>query len=183
MKLDNPVQFVKGVGPRRAELLEKSGIRTVDDFLYHLPFRYEDRRQIVGVSEVVAGEEATLVGTISNVREIRMRRRGGRSMLEATLVEDGARMGLVWFHQAGYFRKRIESASRWLVHGRVEASRRGGFQIVHPEIEAVDDDSDSPVELARIVPVYSKPTDLPLATMRAFVERAVVDRTRSGLLV
>ncbi len=173
MRGDDPVQYVKGVGPRRGELLEKSGIRTVDDLLYHLPFRYEDRRRIVPVSSVRAGEEATLVGTISGVREIQMRSRGGRPMLEAVLSDDGYRLWLVWFHQAAFFRKKLASAQTWLVHGRVESSRRGGLQIIHPEIEAVVEEGDQTADLARIVPVYSKPTDLPLSAMRALVERAV----------
>jgi ATP-dependent DNA helicase RecG len=170
---DDPVQYLKGVGPRRAELLEKAGIRTVDDLLYHLPFRYEDRRQIVPIRAARAGDEVTVVGTVSGVREIRIRRRGGRPMLEAVLSEAGYQIWLVWFHQAAYFHKKLDSARTWLVHGRVEASRRGGLQIIHPEIEAVADGDDEPAKLARIVPVYSKPTDLPLSAMRTLVERAV----------
>jgi len=155
-------------------LLEKSGIATVEDLLYHLPFRYEDRRSIAPISAAVAASDATFVGTIRGLREVRMRRRGGRAMLEAWLEdESGHRLALVWFHQAAYFRKRIEGARRWLVHGRVEAGRRGGLQIIHPEIEAIDDDEQSGAVPARVVPIYSKPTDVPLATMRGLVERAV----------
>ena len=173
MDLDDPVQFVKGVGPRRAELLEKSGLCTVEDLLYHLPFRYEDRRRIVSVDAAVAGQDATFVGRITGLHEIPMRRRGGRAMLEASLAADGARLGLVWFHQASYFKKKIQSAQTWLVHGRVEASRRGGLQIVHPEIEPVEEEDQRSSDLARVVPVYSKPTDFPLSAMRTVVERAV----------
>jgi ATP-dependent DNA helicase RecG len=53
VKLDDAIQFVKGVGPKRAEMLARSGIATVEDLLYHLPFRYEDRRVIVAVREAV----------------------------------------------------------------------------------------------------------------------------------
>lgn len=174
MNLDDPVQFVKGVGPRRAELLDKSGLHTLEDLLYHLPFRYDDRRRISAVRDASAGEEATFIGSISSLREIPMRRRGGRAMLEAVLSSDGGRLGLVWFHQAAFFRKKIATAPRWLVHGRVEVSRRGGLQIVHPEIEPIEDaEGDDDGGLARIVPVYSKPTDFPLSAMRVVVERAV----------
>ena len=48
MNLADPVQFVKGVGPRRAEMLEKAGLATIEDLVFHLPFRYEDRRREIG---------------------------------------------------------------------------------------------------------------------------------------
>src|SRR5262245_57621302 len=129
MKLDDPVQYVKGVGPKRAELLTRAGFETVEDLLYHLPFRYEDRRTITTVSQSVVGTDVTLVGRITGVREIPIRRRRGRSLLEALFRDDTGAIGLLWFHQAGYFKKKLEAAERWLVHGRLERGRRGGIQI------------------------------------------------------
>ncbi len=169
MKLDDPVQFVKGVGPRRSEMLANSGIETVEDLLYHLPFRYEDRRRVITSDQVQRGNDATLVGRIGKVRQRPLRGRG-RSLLEAVFEDDGGRLGLVWFHQAAYFKKRLEAAERWLVHGRVESARGGGLQMVHPEIEPLEGEVE---EAARIVPVYQKPTDLPLAAMRRIVGAAV----------
>lgn len=169
MELNDPVQFVKGVGPRRAELLSRSGFETIEDLVYHLPFRYEDRRTIVRTDNTAVGGEATLVGKISGVREIRRRGRGG-SMLEAVFSDEGGWISLLWFHQAAFFRKKIEDGGQWLVHGRVEAGRRGGLQIIHPEIEAAPDGSEG---LARILPVYQKPSDLTVSAMRGFVARAV----------
>ena len=55
MKLDDGIQYVKGVGPKRAEVLAEAGIRTIEDLVYHLPFRYEDRRTIVDRSRGRAG--------------------------------------------------------------------------------------------------------------------------------
>ncbi len=171
MNLGDPVQFVKGVGPRRAEMLEKAGLATIEDLIFHLPFRYEDRRRVISVSAARPGEEGTYVGSVGALREVRMRGRG-RSMLEAQLVDDGHRLRLVWFHQAPFFKKKLAGAQRWLAHGRVEAGRRGGLQIVHPEIEAIGEEPDADA-LAKIMPVYTKPGDLPLAAMRDVVERAV----------
>jgi ATP-dependent DNA helicase RecG len=176
VKLDDEIQYVKGVGPKRAEMLARSGIATVEDLLYHLPFRYEDRRVIVAVREARPGRDVTLVGRISGAREIPMRRRRGRPMLSATFSDDSGRIELFWFHQAGYFKKKLESGSLWLVHGRVESGKRGGWQIVHPEIEALDDnDEDEAVvaSAARIVPVYQKPGEMPVAAMRKIVAGAV----------
>ena len=199
MKLDDTLQYVKGVGPKRAEMLERSGFKTVEDLLYHLPFRYEDRRKIVRIRDVRPGDDATLVGRISAVRDIPMRRRRRGSMLQAVFSDESGKLGLVWFHQAGFFKKKLEEANLWLVHGRIEAARRGGWQIVHPEVEALDEDLDdeesderevgaeerkghdgtpaapraSAASAAKIVPVYQKPTDLPVAAMRKIVAGAV----------
>jgi ATP-dependent DNA helicase RecG len=171
VKLSDPVQYVKGVGPKRAELLEKGGLATVEDLIYHLPFRYEDRRNVVALDQTSIGETVTLFGRISGAREIRMRG-GRRTMLQATFSDESGWLTLVWFHQASYFKKRLDTETRWVVHGKIEASRRGGIQIVHPEIDEVGND-EAVADVARIVPVYQKPTDVPVAAIRAAVARAV----------
>ena len=173
MRLEDSVQFVKGVGPRRAEMLDKGGFSTVEDLLYHLPFRYEDRRRIALAIDARVGTDVTLVGRITGVSEMRTRRGRGRSILQAVFHDDSGGIGLVWFHQAAYFKKKLDTAERWLVHGRVERGRRGGIQIVHPEIEPIDGADASPDAIARIVPVYQKPTDLPVAAMRTIVDHVV----------
>ena len=55
--LKKPVQYVKGVGPRRAEQLARLGINTVEDLLYHIPFRYQDRRELRTIRDLATGEE------------------------------------------------------------------------------------------------------------------------------
>jgi ATP-dependent DNA helicase RecG len=97
-------------------------------------------------------------------------------MLFATFSDDSGRIELFWFHQAGYFKKKLESGSLWLVHGRVESGKRAGWQIVHPEIEALDDNDEEETAVAsaaRIVPVYQKPGEMPVAAMRKIVAGAV----------
>ena len=66
LELSTPVQYVKGVGPRIAEVLAGKGIHTVGDLLHYLPFRYEDRLNPRGISELRAGEMATVVGEVRN---------------------------------------------------------------------------------------------------------------------
>ena len=177
MALEDSVQFLKGVGPRRGEMLEKAGLRTFEDLLFHLPFRYEDRRRIQTLREVGPGGEATLVGKVTAVREHRRPGRRG-AILHALFTDESGWAELLWFQQAAYFRDRLKEGSLWLVHGRVEAAPRGGLQIVHPEIEALaaSDAEVSGVEakrlaagIARILPVYQKPGEIPVAAMRRIV--------------
>jgi ATP-dependent DNA helicase RecG len=182
--LEDSVQFLKGVGPRRGEMLEKAGLRTHEDLLFHLPFRYEDRRRVSTLKQVGPGGEATLVGRITAVREHRRPGRRG-SILHALFTDDSGWAELLWFQQASYFRGRLKDGGLWLVHGRVEAAPRGGLQVVHPEIdrldaaEATEDDvaSKDPdaaiARAARILPVYLKPGDIPLNAMRRIVGQVV----------
>ena len=60
--LATPIQYLKGVGPKRAGQLGSLGIKTIEDLLYHLPFRYEDRREVRKLSEAALGHEASFVG-------------------------------------------------------------------------------------------------------------------------
>ena len=62
--LATPVEKLQGVGPKRAELLHASGLSTVEDILYHLPFRYEDRRQLKKIAAAVLGQEESFIGEL-----------------------------------------------------------------------------------------------------------------------
>ncbi|HEY2774395.1 MAG TPA: ATP-dependent DNA helicase RecG [Candidatus Binatia bacterium] len=178
MALEDSVQFLKGVGPRRGEMLEKAGLCTFEDLLFHLPFRYEDRRRISTLREAAPGGDATLVGRITSVREHRRPGRRG-AILHALFSDESGWAELLWFQQTAYFRDRLKDGATWLVHGRVEAAPRGGLQIVHPEIdklEGAENGSDLAGaagavarSIARILPVYQKPGDLPLSAMRRVV--------------
>src|SRR5437870_13703032 len=73
--LKKPVQFMKGVGPRRAEQLARLGISTVEDLLYHIPFRYQDRREIKKIRDLTLGEEGATVGQLARMGRRFMARR------------------------------------------------------------------------------------------------------------
>ncbi|MFN2425276.1 MAG: ATP-dependent DNA helicase RecG [Candidatus Binatia bacterium] len=176
MALEDSVQFLKGVGPRRGGMLEKAGLCTFEDLLFHFPFRYEDRRRILTLRHVAAGGEATLVGKVTAVREHRRPGRRG-SILHALFTDESGWAELLWFQQAAYFRDKLKEGPLWLVHGRVEAAPRGGLQIVHPEIEMLEvgeggsnvDAKRVAARMARILPVYQKPGEIPVAAMRRIV--------------
>ncbi len=171
-----PVQYVKGVGPRRAEQLEKFGLATVEQLLFHLPFRYEDRRAVRTIATLAAGEEATIEAELVSVEERFFGRR--RRVLEAVAEDETGRVALVWFNQLHFFRSRYRAGQRVLLHGKPEplrqASLGGGrmmHRMIHPELEVLEGDESA--ELGRIVPVYEKPTGMPAGAMRRIVHSAV----------
>ncbi|MFM7735383.1 MAG: ATP-dependent DNA helicase RecG, partial [Alphaproteobacteria bacterium] len=163
---------VPGVGPARAAELERFGIRSVEDLLYHVPFRYEDRRQVRRVRDLHPGESATVELEIRKVDERRAGPGGKRTVLSATATDETGVVELVWFNQVRWFRSRLKPGGRWFVHGRVERGYQSAVRITHPEMESADERDDGE-RSNRIVPVYEKPTAMPAAAMRRTVHAAV----------
>jgi len=167
--LAQSAQFVRGVGPRRAEQLRKFGIASVEDLLYHLPFRYEDRRTLSTIRQLRVGEVASVIGEISHLTE-RHVGRNQRRILEGVLRDDTGLLALTWYHQVAYFRSRYQVGQRCVVHGKVEGGPTGQKRMVHPEI-----DLSAELEGQGILPVYNKPTGIGVAAMRKLVQPAAVD--------
>jgi ATP-dependent DNA helicase RecG len=169
-RLSLPVQYAKEVGPRRAALLRKFGIETIEDLLYHLPFRYEDRRRVRDIGSVHIGEEASIVGELAQLSD-RTVGRGRRRILEGVLRDKTGLLGLTWYNQVTYFRSRYQVGQRLLVYGKVDRSPGGGKRIVHPEIDLVADEAAG----QGVLPVYEKPTSMTVGAIRKIVQQAVRD--------
>jgi len=178
--LKKSVQYVKGVGPRRAEQLAKLGIQTVEDLLYHVPFRYQDRREIKSVVDLELGDITSTCGEITKIsRRFLARRR--RWVLEAAVKDDTGVLYLLWYHQHNYFLQRYRPGTRVLLHGKVEKGLRGGKWMIHPDIELEDQSQDA---TTRILPVYNKTGEMTATTMQRIVQGAVrlhVDQVSNGV--
>jgi ATP-dependent DNA helicase RecG len=167
--LSQSAQFVRGVGPRRAEQFKKFGIATVEDLLYHLPFRYEDRRTVSKIRDLHVGEVASVIGEITHLAE-RYVGRARRRILEGVLRDDTGLLALTWYHQVVYFRGRFQAGQHCLLHGKVEGAAGGSKRMVHPEIEL-----DPDLEGQGILPVYNKPTNMGVGAVRKVLQQAVAD--------
>jgi ATP-dependent DNA helicase RecG len=167
-----PVASLRGIGPKRAAELERFGLSTVEDVLHHLPFRYEDRRRVVPLSDVRVGEEATVEAAVVEMRQPFVARRRQR-LLEVVVGDRSQALVLVWFHQTGSVARRLRVGQRLLVHGRVEAPfGNGPARMVHPSVTELGDDEVA-ADRAAVVPVYEKPTGMPVAVMRRVIRDAV----------
>src|ERR1700683_758864 len=104
MDLSTPLTYIKGVGPARAAMLEAKGLRTVEDLLGYVPFRYEDRSNVKAVSELAPGEMATVIAEVRSASLSGFKRRN-LGLFEASFT-DRSRAILVgkWFH-GGYLGK------------------------------------------------------------------------------
>jgi ATP-dependent DNA helicase RecG len=172
--LGQPVATIRSVGPKRSAELVRFGLETIEDVLFHLPFRYDDRRRVTAMRDLPLGEEAGTVGEVASVREMRVGR-SRRPLLEVVLHDGPSALQLVWFNQLAYFRTRFRVGQRLLVHGRVEGPLGGGpLRIAHPDVTVLGPD-DPPEARAGIVPVYEKPTPWPVSAMRRIVQTAVAE--------
>ena len=165
--LSAPAQFLKGVGPKRAAELARFGIATVEDVLYHLPFRYEDRRSLTPIAQLVPGQQATVAAEIIAAGTSYAGRRR-RRILEAKASDGGAVLTLTWFHQTAYFAAKLKVGTRVVLHGKLEMGH-GRRQMIHPEVEVLEGAED---ELGRVVPIYEKPTEMSVGAMRKIVGAA-----------
>ena len=130
-----PVQFVKGIGPRLAEVLAAKGIATVDDLLHYLPFRYEDRLNPRSVAELRAGEMATVIAEVRNSGLFRTRR---MPIFQLTVGQGRTRLKCIWFN-AAYLQDRFQAGQMLALYGKVEEDRDGELQIVQPQFEILGD--------------------------------------------
>ncbi len=156
------MQYVKGIGPRLAEVLAGKGIRTVDDLLHYLPFRYEDRLNPRGIAELRAGEMATVIAEVRNSGLFRTRR---MPIFQMVAGQGRAKLKCIWFN-AGYLRDRFQPGQIVALYGKVEEDLYGGgLQLVQPEFEILGDAEDSSaegaeqkaassLEIGRIIPIY-----------------------------
>ena len=161
LELSTPVQYVKGVGPKLAEMLAAKGLATVDDLLHYLPFRYEDRLNPRGIAELRAGEMATVIGEVRNAGLLRTRR---MPIFQLTVGQGRSRLRCIFFN-ATYLQGKFEPGQMIALYGKVEEdSRNHELQIVQPQFEILGDAAEDgtgaekkaaeSLEVGRIVPIY-----------------------------
>lgn len=159
--LKKEIQFLKGVGPKRAEAFESLGIKTLMDLVNYYPRTYEDRSVIKTIKEIIPGEKATVQCTVANVESRRIRK--GLSILKAVLFDETGYMNVVWFNQDYYYKKLKEGEKFWF-YGKME--RKILPEMINPIF------SDIFEEFAIIVPVYRKNKELTQNIFRKSIKAA-----------
>ena len=155
-ELFTSIEYLKGVGPKRAELLKKEiGIYTFHDLLYHIPFRYVDRTKVYKIEEVNSDlPYVQLVGKIDNLREAGIKR-GKR--LTATLRDTSGTIELVWFKGIQWVKDRLKSNTQYIVFGKPNLFN-GKINIAHPELDIFSEQS-APYH-NQLQPVYHSTEEL-----------------------
>ena len=173
--LETEVQYLKGVGPKLAELLKKLGLSTVRDVLMHLPRRYEDRTHLPPISSVRPGEFVTVRGRITNLDSRPVS--GGRVIIKAMLSDGKSGIALVWFNQPWVKRKLESYRGEVIAYGQVKEGSTW-LEISSPEYELLDEEDGSD-SFARIVPVYPLSEGVPQGLVRKAVDSALAGHLAS----
>jgi ATP-dependent DNA helicase RecG len=147
--------YVRGVGPRIAEMLAPKGIETAEDLLYHLPFRYEDRQHPRSLDELQPGETASVIAEVRGSALLRTRR---MPIFEMTVGQGRLSLKCMWFN-GSYLEGKFHAGQTVALYGRVEPSRStNNLKMIQPQFEVLPDDSDDAetrlLEIGRITPVY-----------------------------
>ncbi len=159
---DTSVQYVKGVGPRRAQLLERLGIKILEDILYYFPWRYEDRKNFKKISELTYGNLETTIGNVISSKIITTPRKGIK-IFELVITDDTGSLKCKWFNQP-YMGKYFKKGQKVILSGVVKGSPSlgagfntvslsSGAEMENPDFEHLDGE-DKFIHTSRIVPVY-----------------------------
>jgi ATP-dependent DNA helicase RecG len=169
LQIDSSVQYIKGIGPKRAEALAAKGLHSLEDLIYYLPFRYEDRSNPRKIADLMPGEMASLICEVRGSTLLKTRRMPIFEMTVGDIGDPGPpvfgkrirnTIKCMWFN-ARYLEGRFQPGQVLALYGKVEADEyRGGLKIMQPQIEVLgqggDEEQDLPpsLETGRIVPIY-----------------------------
>jgi len=164
---DIPASALKGVGPKLREKLERLGWHTVQDVLFHLPFRYQDRTRLQPIGSLRPGQEALIAGTVE-LADVVFR---GRRNLLCRLSDGTGHLTLRFFHFSGAQQQNLERGRMLRCFGEVRAGS-SGLEMIHPEYELLDE-AAAPQPEATLTPFYPTTDGVHQLTVRKLVGRAL----------
>lgn len=171
-----PCRYLKGVGPQLAERLSRLEIHFVQDLLFHLPLRYQDRTRVYPIQSLTPGDHAVIEGVIENVSLPK----GGRTRILCQLRDHSGRIGLRFFYANAHQRQSLQAGLRVRCFGEV---RRGslGLEMIHPEYSIANTDELLKTE-ENLTPIYPSTDGLSQTTFRKLTDQALSLLKQGGLL-
>lgn len=178
LRLDSDVQYVKGVGARRAALLASRGIRTVGDLLLRIPRMYQDRSAFASLDSLRVGQDAAVRAKIYRSRTLRTRTRG--QILEVVITDGTSFAYAKWFHGASLQARGFAAGRQLVLYGRVDRDKYESRPVFfNPEFELLDEEErpqlSGSLDIGRIVPVYEELGGMTSRQLRRIVWAALAD--------
>ena len=149
LRLDSPVQYIKGIGPKRSLYFKKIGVENVKDLIYLVPRRYVDYSTILKIRDLRIDNEATVMGNIDLVEARRTRSRA--NLITVSLRDESGSIVLKWFNRPD-LKSKFRIGDRLLVSGKVTFYR--GQQLVNPLYEMIGKEDDEKTIQGSVIPVY-----------------------------
>lgn len=180
--ISDSIQFLSGVGPRRAESFSEMGINNIENLLFFFPTKYLDRSNIITTEQllqhVIRGYEGevTVVAKITETELIRYR---SKQIFKIKLKDDSGSFECVWFKGIKYIKTLFNEGEYYAISGKPSLTRYGHLQFAHPDFDKFsDDESNDFVSTGKIIPFYSIPQNLKTKNLgdiglRKIVKKAV----------
>jgi ATP-dependent DNA helicase RecG len=167
LDVNTPVQYLKGCGAPRAELLARLGVRTIRDLMFFLPRDYQDLTDLRSIAEL---EEDTLASVLGTVEEVDLAGRGpGKSILGVLIRQGDQHMRAVWFNQA-FLKDKFSRGQTVLVSGKPRR-RAIRWEMIHPHVKLVETEGDIPA--GELLPVYPLTEGLNQRQVRMLTRKAL----------
>lgn len=181
IRLDTPLQYLKGIGPARASAFHRKGVISLLDALYFFPRRYEDRKRLCVPKDLLTLSEGTLVSVLAQIRqqkEIPLRGRK-QTLFELTCMgEEGDLLTCTWFSVYKGLKEKLK-VGHWALLQGVLKRYRGAPQLVHPEVEVMPEKPSATGAISkslhwgRVVPIYTKSEKLTQRFIREIIHKCL----------
>jgi ATP-dependent DNA helicase RecG len=176
--LNQSVQYIKSVGPKRAESFAKIGIRTIRDLLYYFPARHLDRTTVLTAAKAFGylmngyDDELTVIGKVVDKESKRF---GKREILKVQFRDSTGFFECVWFQGTKYFQSVFDEDQVFAVSSKPEKSKFGALQFVHPDFDRVSEEEEkSFLHTGKIIPFYRIPKQLRTKNIGDFSLRKII---------
>ena len=171
MPLSTAIQYLKGIGPKRAKSFAAHGINTIEDILYYFPRRYEDRTNFTSIAELKEGQVYTIKAQLLTGGQRNSWQRRRFNITEAALADSTGKISCVWFNQP-YLLAYLKVGVSLILYGKVERYN-GRLQMSNPEFESISGKDDDSLNIGRIVPLYTLPQGFSQRSMRQLIKNTL----------
>lgn len=175
MKLEEDIQYLKGIGPKKAEMLKKMGIHTVYDLLTWYPRAYEDQSSLTAMADLRVGEKASVSGVIMNLAEKQAGRRNMRIL--SAMVSDGTGfLQVTWFNQK-YLKQRLKAGTRLFLTGKISYAYGGQGNYAMSQISSFQilEEDEVAESSCGILPIYRATERLGQKFFRQMIQKLLED--------
>jgi ATP-dependent DNA helicase RecG len=176
--LKKSVQFLKSIGPKRAESFKKIGINSIRDLLFYFPSKHLDRTTILTAIKtyeiLINGYEGefTIIGKVYEVEKIRFRQ---KQILKVHFRDSSGMFECVWFQGLNYFADLFHEGEIYALSGKPVLSKYGNLQFTHPDFDRItEDESDNLLNTGKIIPFYRIPKELRQKNIGDFSLRKII---------
>lgn len=165
------IQYLKGIGPKRAKSFTARGVNTIEELLYYFPRRYEDRTNFAKISQLKEGQIYTIKAQVLAGGQRNSWRRRAFSITEAAVGDNTGKLSCIWFNQP-YLKEYLKVGVFIILYGKVERYN-GKLQMSNPEFEFLDNQGGDSLSVGRIVPIYTLPSGFSQRSLRQLMKNAL----------